>query len=143
MDTHTILTDDPYMIDTVCQERIEKEFLEHGSLFVAFDYDNTVFDYHEKGFSFPAVKSLLRRCKATGMKLILFTAKESDEELVPIIADCKANGYEPDFVNESPVMKTIKPYYNILLDDRAGLGQSATILSSVLLKIERKELCKQ
>lgn len=143
MDSHTIITKDPFFADAFCQERLEKEFLEHGSLYVAFDYDNTVFDYHGKGFSFPAVKGLLRRCKNAGMKLILFTAKECDTELAPIIADCKANGYEPDYINESPVMKTIKPYYNILLDDRAGLGQSATILSNVLLKIERKELCKQ
>ena len=76
------------------------------------------------------------------MKLILFTAKEKDEDLTPIVEECRKQGYEPDYVNESPVMNTRKPYYNILLDDRAGLGQAVMILNEVIEKIERKELCK-
>lgn len=133
---------DPYITRYPCSRRIEEEYKEHGSLFVAFDYDNTVFDYHGKGFTFPIVQHLLRRCKAAGMKLILFTAKEKDEDLAPIVEECRKQGYEPDYVNESPVMNTRKPYYNILLDDRAGLGQAVMILNDVIEKIERKELCK-
>lgn len=116
-----------------------KEWDEHGSLFVAFDFDNTVFDYHHKGFSFPAVEFLLRECKAAGLKLILFTAKETKEELDRCVDYCKERGYEPDFINESPIMNTKKPYYNILLDDRAGLDSVATVLSLVLTRIRFKK----
>ena len=44
---------DPYITRYPCSMRLEEEYKEHGSLFVAFDYDNTVFDYHGKGFTFP------------------------------------------------------------------------------------------
>ena len=131
---------DPYMDYENCVDRLMKEWDEHGSLFVAFDFDNTVFDYHRKGFSFPAVEFLLRECKKAGLKLSLFTAKEKKEELDRCVDYCKERGYEPDFINMSPVMNTKKPYYNILLDDRAGLEGAATILSIALLRILMKSL---
>ena len=130
---------DPYLDCVNCVDRLMKEWDEHGSLFVAFDFDNTVFDYHRKGFSFPAVEFLLRECKKAGLKLILFTAKETKEELDRCVDYCKERGYEPDFINMSPVMNTKKPYYNILLDDRAGLEGAATILSIALLRILMKK----
>ena len=37
-----------------------------------------------------------------------------------------------DFVNENPIMNTRKPYYNILLDDRAGLDSSVYMLRTLL-----------
>ena len=126
---------DPYLDYENCVDRLMKEWDEHGSLFVAFDFDNTVFDYHRKGFSFPAVEFLLRECKEAGLKLILFTAKETKEELDRCVDYCKERGYEPDFINESPIMNTKKPYYNILLDDRAGLQSAAGTLMTVLTRI--------
>ena len=130
---------DPYLDCVNCVDRLMKEWDEHGSLFVAFDFDNTVFDYHRKGFSFPAVEFLLKECKKAGLKLILFTAKETKEELDRCVDYCKERGYEPDFINMSPVMNTKKPYYNILLDDRAGLEGAATILSIALIRILMKK----
>lgn len=126
---------DPYMDYENCVDRLMKEWDEHGSLFVAFDFDNTVFDYHRKGFSFPAVEFLLRECKKAGLKLILFTAKETKEELDRCVEYCKERGYEPDFINASPIMNTKKPYYNILLDDRAGLQSAARTLITVITNI--------
>lgn len=118
-----------------CVDRLMKEWDEHGSLFVAFDFDNTVFDYHRKGFTFPAVEFLLRESKKAGLKLILFTAKETKEELDRCVEYCKERGYEPDFINTSPIMNTKKPYYNILLDDRAGLQSAAGTLITVITNI--------
>lgn len=134
---------DPYISRQECISRLEEEYRQHGSLMVAFDYDNTVFDYHHKGYTFPLMERLLQSCKECGLKLILFTAKENKEDIIPILAYCKNRGYEPDYVNESPVMNTIKPYYNILLDDRAGLGDAMIELHEVLIKIKKGELCRQ
>jgi hypothetical protein len=93
-------------------------------LYVAFDFDNTVFDYHKVGDTFPLVENMLCYLKTNPkFKLILFTGNEGDK-LNEIVEYCKARGYEPDYINESPVMNTRKPYYNILLDDRAGLVSS-------------------
>lgn len=80
------------------------------------------------------MEHLLRYLKEKGFKLILFTGNEG-EKLQDIIEYCKEHGYEPDYVNESPVMKTIKPYYNILLDDRAGLNEAYNILVLTLKMI--------
>lgn len=39
-----------------------------------------------------------------------------------MIEYCKHFGIAVDYINENPeIMNTRKPYYNILLDDRAGL----------------------
>ena len=130
--TNNILQKDPYMDSNNVVRRLLKEWDEHGTLFVAFDFDNTVFDYHNKGFTFPRVEYLLQDCKLNGLKLILFTAKETKEQIDQCVKYCEENGYKPDYVNESPVMNTKKPYYNILLDDRAGLFESVFNLEIVI-----------
>lgn len=55
---------------------------------------------------------------------------------------CFHFGIKVDYINESPIMNTRKPYYNILLDDRAGLQEAADTLNSVLnlIEINRDEL---
>ena len=46
---------------------------------------------------------------------------------------CKHFGIEPDYVNESPLIKgTKKPFFNLLLDDRAGLEEAYTLLVNVI-----------
>ena len=51
-------------------ERLRSELAAHGSLFVAFDFDNTIFDYHNQGFDYSGIISLLRRCSEQGHKMI-------------------------------------------------------------------------
>lgn len=121
--------DDRYINRSECINRLLGEISEHEYLYIAFDFDNTVFDFHGVGDKYPKIEELLRRCKREGHKLILFTAMENgSKQLSEAISYCKNNGYEPDYVNESPIMNTIKPYYNILLDDRSGLECSYLIL---------------
>lgn len=111
--------------------RLVKNYREHGNLFIAFDFDSTVFDYFGVGDTYPKLENLLRFLKTNGFKLILFTGAEG-ERLGDAVEYCKERGYAPDFVNESPVMNTRKPYYNILLDDRAGLSDAyETILATL------------
>lgn len=114
--------------------------MRHKDLIVAFDFDNTVFDYHKLGRSFPYVRALLKRCKKLNLTLVLFTV-EDDEEKLQLKKDyCNSYGFYPDYVNESPVYpEAKKPYYNILLDDRAGLGDAAAALNSALNFIEEHE----
>ena len=51
--------DDPYLIDTVSIQRLVKEWVKHKSLIIAYDYDNTVFDYHNNGYEFEFVIDLV------------------------------------------------------------------------------------
>ncbi len=123
--------EDRYLDDDECCKRLHDEYNKYGSLYIAFDFDNTVFDCHGVGDTYPKVEELLAKCKKAGFKLILFTANEG-ENLRSAIDYCERNGYAPDYINESPVMNTRKPYYNLLLDDRAGLGESYRILERLL-----------
>lgn len=119
--------------------RLKQDYLVHKSLFVAFDYDNTVFDYHNQGIKYDVVIDLLRICKSYGFTLILFTGNEG-EKLEIIKEDLKNRKIPFDLINENPLMKTRKPYYNILLDDRAGLKESYNNLIKLIGEIQSKTI---
>jgi MoaA/NifB/PqqE/SkfB family radical SAM enzyme len=114
---------DRYLDLNECVKRLVSDYKKHGNLYVAFDFDNTVFDYFGTSDTYPKLEKLLRFLKSRGFNLILFTANEGNK-LEDIVKYCKERGFAPDYINESPVMKTSKPYYNILLDDRAGLNDA-------------------
>lgn len=120
-------------------ERLRKDYLEHKSLFVAFDYDNTVYDYHKQGINYDKIISLLRVCKSLGFKMILFTGNEG-EKLEEIKNDLITRNIPFDLINENPLMHTRKPYYNILLDDRAGLKEAYNNLKKLTDEIQNKEI---
>lgn len=105
-------------------ERLLKEYKAYDSLVVAFDFDNTVYDFHQVGLDFKDVITLLQELKKIGCYLIIFTANE-DEDFVK--SYCKKNKIPFDGINENPPFyksNSRKIYYNILLDDRAGLRET-------------------
>ncbi|WP_194767286.1 hypothetical protein [Tamlana sp. I1] len=120
-------------------ERLRKDYQQHRSLFVAYDYDNTVFDYHNQGIDYGKIIDLLRVCKLLGFTLILFTGNEG-EQLETIKLDLMKKGIPYDLINENPLMKTRKPYYNILLDDRAGLKEAYINLKKLTDEIQNKQI---
>lgn len=123
---------DRYLSINESIRRLRKDLEAYGKLFIAFDFDGTVFDYFNEGDTYPRMEFLLRMAKRLGHVLILFTAQDTQEKVDKAVAYCKAHGYEPTYVNENPIMNSRKPYYNILLDDRAGLRESYEILKNVL-----------
>lgn len=120
-------------------ERLKQDYLVHKSLFVAFDYDNTVFDYHSQGINYSKIIDLLIVCKSLGFTMILFTGNEGDK-LDVIKKDLSSRNIPFDLINENPLMKTRKPYYNILLDDRAGLKEAYNNLKKLTDEIRNKEI---
>ena len=115
-------------------ERLRCEKAAHGSLFIAFDFDSTIFDYHNIGQCVADVISLLKQCSDDGHKMILLTSNEDEEKLAFIRYYCKHYGIRIDYVNENPeVCKGCrKPYYNILIDDRAGINEACEVLDEVI-----------
>jgi hypothetical protein len=105
-------------------QRLKKEFLEHGKLIIAYDIDSTVFDYHNKGESYEMVKELIRDWKDYAY-FIVFTS--STEDRFPFIREVLDKENLPyNGINEdAPFIPFTgrKVYYNVLLDDRAGLKQ--------------------
>lgn len=124
---------DPYLSYDKCYSRLRKELEKYKTLYIAFDFDNTVFDFHNEGDIYPRVEYILKLAKKAGFKLILFTAEDNPEKLEEKALYCKSRLYGPDYINENPeVLKTKKPYYNLLLDDRAGLETAYNLLKDIL-----------
>lgn len=119
-------------------KRLANDYDKHKNLIVAFDFDNTIYDYHNEGGDYSEVIDLLRECSDLGLTMVLFTANEGEDKLNLCEAFCKDRGIRVDYINESPVMATRKPYYNILLDDRAGLEEAYITLKSVVGYIKSK-----
>ena len=114
-------------------ERLIKEYETYGNLIIGFDFDNTIFDYHNKGGNYSKIISLLQDCKELGFTLCLYTLELNEERLKWKILYCKYYGIEPSYVNDSPILKGHKkPFFNVLLDDRAGLESSYNILKAVV-----------
>lgn len=119
--------------NTGATQRLHDEYDKYGKLIVGFDFDNTIFDYHNCGGDFRCVILLLQKCKALGFTLCLFTADSNPSKLQWKVDFCKHYGIEPEYINESPVLReNKKPYFNILLDDRAGLESAFYTLLDVV-----------
>lgn len=127
-----------------CKERLVKEYETHGKLVVGFDFDNTVYDCHANGGNYMNVIKLLQRCKELGFILCLYTAEARPEHLNWKVLYCEKYGIKPDYVNDSPLLggveKTNKPFFNILLDDRAGLESAFYTLEHVVKYAETKSM---
>lgn len=128
---------DYFLNDNNCIDRLVEEYKKYGQLIVAYDFDNTVFDYYQKGTTFNDVIELLKECKRQGFYLIVFTS--CGEERFPEIKKYLGEKEIPyDSINETPdfiPFKGRKVYYNILLDDRAGLKSAYDQLWEAIFKI--------
>jgi len=129
---------DPYFDEDLCVERLMEMYHKHKKLVICADFDDTLFDFHKKGFTFPAVVSILKQCQSLGFYIVIFTASAKERHDF-IMEHCKSLGIIPDKINEnafpSPFGNHGKIFYNLLLDDRAALGEAYRILRKTLDKI--------
>ena len=133
---------DPYTDISQCVTRLCRDFQKYGNLAIGFDFDDTIFDYHQLGHSYHRVMELLRRASKLGLTMCLYTNEMDPCRLKFKVDFCKhALGFSPDYVNESPLLKGGgKPFFSILLDDRAGLGHACITLESTLDMIEKNRV---
>ena len=40
--------DDPYLDNNLCVDRLVENWKQHGKIIIAFDFDNTIYDYYGK-----------------------------------------------------------------------------------------------
>lgn len=124
---------DPYLSEYRSADRLFTEWKTHGSIIIGVDFDDTIYDCHSNGFVFPYTISTIQRAQALGATLCVWTAN-GNRELVDRIWN-KAN-IAYDCYNRSPVVfhkNQVKPYFNLLLDDRAGLESALCILNRAML----------
>jgi len=127
---------DEYLKHNASFLRLLKEYNEHKSLVVAFDFDNTVYDFHKKGSTYYDVILLLQELKFVGCYLICFTANPNKHFIIDYLLK---NKIPFDSINENPPFfksDERKIYFNALLDDRAGLSQVYTELNLLLTLIK-------
>lgn len=136
------ISKDPYFSNFLGVCRLVDQYKKHKNLIVAFDFDDTIYDFHKKGYEYPKVVNLLKKCSDLGFSMILFTASEDLHECKHYCQDLEIR---VDAVNENVSQintKSVKPYYNILLDDKAGLEQAYKILEEAVKVIEVSSLFK-
>ena len=124
---------DPYTEVGRAAARLTREWIKHGTIIVGVDFDDTIYDCHHNGFQFPYITYVLRTAKAAGVTLCVWTANP-DKELVDDV--WKGMKITYDYYNDSPILLhpyQVKPYFNLLLDDRAGLGAALATLNRAML----------
>ena len=132
---------DPYLNQKNAVERLLNEYKKHKRLVVAVDFDDTVFDYHGGGENHGKVLQLLRDCKKHNFYLVVWTASDPSRfhEMRVFLSD---RGIHVDSINENPIPLPFgnhkKIYYNILLDDRAGLKSAVDTLETLLFLIDNE-----
>lgn len=129
---------DPFLNRSWQLMRLLEEYQKHKGLIIAFDLDGTINDFHGKGFKFPKLIALLKRAKKHGCFLMCFTA-HPDEMFVR--EKLKELDIIFDSINQTPgyikiPLNPAKPYYNILLDDRAGLDSTYKTLCELFKFLE-------
>ncbi len=128
--------EDPYKHKRRTVTRLVAEYKKHGSLIIGVDFDDTIYDCHDQGFTFPETIRLLQEAQDLGCKLCVWTANQ-DELLV--FTTWANLGLRINYYNESPVVLhkyQVKPYFNLLLDDRAGLHSAIKTLRLALKQIK-------
>lgn len=141
---------DPFLSAVECYNRLLNDYRRHESLVVAVDFDNTIYDFHNKGYIFDNVISLIKDCNELGFKVVIFSSSPKSRHAF-IRKHCEEIGIKIDGINEDVVDFTKggeinaggKIYYNIFLDDRAGLGQAYDTLNSLVQSIKVSKLQQQ
>ena len=119
-------------------DRLRREYKAHGKIIIAYDFDDTVNDFHKKGREYKDVISTLKRWRNHAY-FIVFSAS-NEERYEEIRGLCKEKDIPLDAINENIPELNIpngkKIYYNVFLDDRAGLYWAIKALNEIMNEIE-------
>lgn len=117
--------------------RLVEEYNKFGSLTIGFDFDGTVYDYHQTGATYDYVIDLLRDLKKINCKLICWTAQKD----LPFVETFLTENDIPfDGINTNGIelgWESRKPFFSALLDDRAGLKQVYEDLRMVVIMFNK------
>jgi hydroxymethylpyrimidine pyrophosphatase-like HAD family hydrolase len=126
-----------YYLDTNNSlNRLLQEYNNYKSIVIAFDFDDTVFDFHKKGRTYCNVIELLGQLKEINCYLICWTGQDDLEFVKDYL---KKNDIPFDAINENPPFhqaKSKKIYANAYLDDRAGLKQVFDDLTTLVKTVK-------
>ena len=115
-------------------QRLITEWQTHGKIVLAVDFDDTLHPWKFKELN-PNVVPLVKEAQTLGCYTVIWTA--CDESRYPKIHSvCSSLGIKVDGINvvplDLPYGKGRKIYYNLLLDDRAGLNEACELLHDAI-----------
>lgn len=125
-------------------ERLYDEWITHKKVIIAVDYDDTIKPWKfEKLNHLTELVNLLKRAKKVGCYIVVFSACDSSR-YDEIRETFKELGIEIDSINTNPIdlpygNSGSKIYFNILLDDRAGLYEAMFILTQAMYNVIGKQ----
>lgn len=140
---------DEFLDEYSAYARIRNEYIKHDKLVIALDFDNTIFDTHNKGYTYDRMADLMRFWQERA-QIIVWTARSPAyyQEVRDRLDELGLNkitkiNEDPDVIMFNGNVRNIheeemprKLYYNILLDDRAGLAESYSMLNRLKDEIE-------
>ena len=131
---------DEFLIPNANFKRLYEEMKQYGSISIGVDFDNTIYDYHKKGYKYGTVINLLLRAEAVGMHIHIFSANPDHDK---ISKHCEDKGIKIKGINTDGVKlgwESRKPFYSLLLDDRAGLISAVEDLAQLVHILEMEAL---
>lgn len=122
-------------------ERLVKEWIEHGRIVLAVDFDSTIRYWRtvDNSKDIERAINLIKVCQETGCYVVIHTACSKDRH--DEIRDyCSKVGIRVDSINENPTQLPYggngsKIYYNHQLCDRSGFIEAMDILETALYQM--------
>jgi MoaA/NifB/PqqE/SkfB family radical SAM enzyme len=134
--------DTPFAIESVVVSRLVDDYNKYGELLIGLDFDNTIFDCHNKGYTFNKVVNTIKEAVSLGCRVVVITARKGDRDIAEVEQICADLGIEIAGINIQLIQEFAgirKIFVNIQLDDRAGLGSALKSLDTALLQIKRSK----
>lgn len=111
-------------------QKLLDQYYKHGSIIVAYDFDDTVYPYSLEVEELKDTVSLIKKLDSSGHTVYCYTSN-TDIEKVTLYLNYNRIPYYS--INKSPVDSVGKQFYNVLLDDKSGLNETKEVLEIFLM----------
>jgi hypothetical protein len=132
---------DTFFNDSALLEKLKVHYHNYGKIIVAYDYDDTIAPTYMSKCCDDVI-ALIKELKPYAV-FICYTSNHYPEKVKQYIKEhdipCDAFNENVDYMMEK-YGHMRKVYFNILLDDKAGLGQAYRILKTFLEWVKTEEL---
>lgn len=117
-------------------KKIISNYKKHGKIIVGVDFDSTIKD-GTTGVVYKDIVDLLRIGNRPEISYCIWTANENEKEVISTWRELDLGW---DYYNYSPISpSSIKPHFNILLDDSAGLLEASKLFRNFIHYLENKD----
>lgn len=120
----------------LASKRIIDEYTKHNNIIIGVDFDDTIHDTFDRGLNYKGLVAVLKLLqKDYNCTLCVWTANQDESK---VRSHWQSLGLTIDYYNTSPLASQFpgpKPYFNILLDDRAGLDSAYQVLKNLVFHL--------